>query len=114
MPITFGSVGDIIRVCLVIKDLVKVLDDSRGCSNEYQAVIRELWSLDRALLEVKLLSRSCQRTLELNPLGQLARQSALQCGNCVKDFLARIAKYEKSLRAGGPSNSIRDIAKKLR
>ena len=113
MPITFGSVGDIISVCLVIKDLIKVLDDSRGSSNEYQAVIRELWSLDRAVLEVELLSRSCERTLELNALGQLARQSALQCKDCVEDFLARIAKYEQSLRAGGSSNSVRDAAKKL-
>lgn len=42
MPITFGSVGDVISVCLLIKDLVKTLDDSRGSSAEYQEVIREL------------------------------------------------------------------------
>ena len=52
MPITFGSVGDIVSLCLLIKDLVKSLDNSRGSSAEYQAVIRELCSLDHALLEV--------------------------------------------------------------
>ena len=84
MPVTFGSVGDIISVCLVIKDLIKVLDDSRGSSSEYQAVIRELWSLDRALLEVELLSRSYERTFELNALGQVARQRIAVQGMCYR------------------------------
>jgi len=41
MPITFGSVGDIISVCLLVKD-VEALEKARRCKAEYQAVIREL------------------------------------------------------------------------
>ena len=35
MPITFGSVGDIISLSLLIKDLIKFLDQVRGSSAEY-------------------------------------------------------------------------------
>jgi hypothetical protein len=42
MPITFGAVGDIIFVCLLVKDLVEALDKSRGSKAEYQSAIREL------------------------------------------------------------------------
>jgi hypothetical protein len=42
MPLTFGAVGDIISVCLLVKDLVEVLDKARGSKAEYQAAIREL------------------------------------------------------------------------
>lgn len=78
MPITCGSVGDIISVSLLIKDLVKCLDESRGSSAEYQTVVRELWSLDRALLEVELLLRSCKQSAELRDLGETPRQ---HCGS---------------------------------
>ena len=54
MSFTFGSFGDIVTLSLLIKDLIKSLDDSRGSSAEYQAVVRELWSLDKALLEVEV------------------------------------------------------------
>ena len=42
MPVTFGAVGDIISVCLLLKDLVEMLDQARGSKAEYQSVIREL------------------------------------------------------------------------
>ena len=56
MPITFGSVGDIISVCLIIKDLIKILDESRH-STEHQETIQELWALDRVLLKVELVGK---------------------------------------------------------
>lgn len=36
MPIvaTFGSFGDILSICLIIKDLVKAIDDSKGACAE--------------------------------------------------------------------------------
>ena len=39
---TFGSVGDIISICLIVKDLVAALNDSAGSTVEYREVIREL------------------------------------------------------------------------
>ena len=76
VSVTFGSVGDIISIYIIIKDLVKALDDSRGSLAEYQEVIRELSALDRVLLEVELLWITCERTNELNAIRDTAHRNA--------------------------------------
>ena len=114
MPITFGSVGDIISVSLLIKDLVKSLDNSRGSSAEYQAVIRELWSLDHALLEVEVLIRSCQQTVQLNALSATVNQCAEQSRKCITSFHEQMKKFERGLKSGGSGSFIRDTALKVR
>ena len=114
MPITFGSVGDIISLSLLIKDLVKCLDESRGSSKEYQAVIRELWSLDHALLEVELLLRSCTQTVELSDLCKSANRCAEQCRDCVEDFRDKIKKYQRALQGGSTRNMVRETTAKIR
>lgn len=53
--VTFGSVGDIISVCLLAREVAECLDKARGSASEYQALSAELRSLDRALLEAGLL-----------------------------------------------------------
>jgi hypothetical protein len=74
MPAPFGfSVGDVIAVSIPIKDVFEALDSATGSSAEYQELIRELWSLDRALLEVEVLPRSCDTSIELNALSHTVR-----------------------------------------
>ena len=114
MPITCGSVGDIISVSLLIKDLVKCLDESRGSSAEYQTVIRELWSLDRALLEVELLLRSCKQSAELSGLCETANRCAEQCRKCIEDFRHRTKRYQIALEGGGTGNLLRSTTAKIR
>lgn len=114
MPVTFGSVGDIISVSLLIKDLVKSLDDSRGSSAEYRAVIRELGGLDRALLEVEIMFRSFEKTAELNAMTATVNESAEQCRNCIKRFHEQLKRYGRSLTAGGSGSFIRDTSLKIR
>ena len=114
MPITFGSVGDIISLSLLIKDLVKSLDNSRGSSAEYQAVIRELWSLDHALLEVELQFRSCQQTVQLNALNATVNQCAEQCRKCIATFYEQMKKFGRGLKSGGSGSFFRDTALKVR
>ena len=113
MPVTFGSVGDIISVCLLIKDLVTALDKSCGSSAEYLEVIRELWALDRVLLEVEILTRTLDDAVELNALHGTARRAADQCRQCIEAFLEKIKKYQNSLKSGGSGNAVKDIARKL-
>ena len=105
MPITFGSVGDIISTVLLIKALVKALDDSQGSGSEYCELIRELWSLEVALLEVENLSHTHPTVSSVNTL----RQAALQCRPGIDDFLKKIQKYHTSLRTQGSGNVIRDV-----
>ena len=114
MPVSFGSVGDIIAVGLLIKDLVKCLDDSRGSSSEFQSVIRELHSLDRALLEVGLLCSSYEASLGLDAHLKTALDIAEQCKSCVTEFQKRAHKYKPSLQPGGSGTILRDTAIKLK
>ncbi|OCL09337.1 hypothetical protein AOQ84DRAFT_339092 [Glonium stellatum] len=113
MPITFGSVGDIISVSLLVKDLLLALDSSRGSSTEYQAVIRELYILDTALLQVEQLSRSGTATPELHALYETAKQTVAKCREAVDLFTNRVKKYSSSLATGGSGNIIKDTARKI-
>ena len=114
MPITFGSVGDIISISLLVKDAVKALDDSGGSASEYQGVIRELWSLDRVLLEVELLSKKHEQTIELNALCVTARRVAEDTRKCIENFLKKIKKYDASLGDDATGNFIRGISMKIK
>ena len=113
MPVTFGSIGDIISVSILIKSLVKCLDESRGSSAEYQAVIRELGSLDDALLQVALLLPSCERSEELGDLCNSVIRCAEQCCKCVEGFREKTKKYQRALQRGGSRRLIRDTAAKI-
>jgi hypothetical protein len=114
MPITFGSVGDIISISLIVKDLVKALDDSRGSAAEYQEVIRELWSLDRVLLEVEHLSRNSEQTIELYALWATTKRATVECRRSIENFLEKIKKYEKSLGGHASGHTIRGVPMKIR
>lgn len=88
MPVPFGfSVGDMIAVSILIKDVFKALNDSTDASAEYWELCRELWSLDRALLEVELVSQTCDTSVELNALSHTVRRVASQCKECIEGFL---------------------------
>lgn len=114
MPVTFGSVGDIIAVSILIKNLVKCLNESRGSSAEYQAVIRELGSLDDALLAVALLLPSYDQSEELEDLCNSVNRCTKQCRQCVEDFREKTKKYQSALQRGGPVDLVRDSAAKIR
>ena len=119
MPVPFGfSVGDMITVNILIKDVFKALNDSTDASAEYRELCRELWSFDRALLEVELLSRTCDTSVELNALSHTVRRVAGQCKECIEGFLGGIKGYERSLRDGGREEGrlgkVCDIGRKVR
>ena len=50
------SVGDFVTCAILVKDLIKALQDTTGSSAEYQGLIKELFNLERALTEVKHLN----------------------------------------------------------
>ena len=109
---TFGSVGDIISVCIIIKHLIKALDDSRGSSVEYQEVIGELSALNRVLLEVELLWTTCGSTNELNAVRETVHCQADQCRKSIEAFLKKAKKYEPYLLDGGSGSFVRDATMK--
>jgi len=93
MPITVSSVGDIISLCILVKDLIAALDEARGSVADYQEIRRELWALEQALREVDLISRTEVNTPEINALFETVRPAAENCRRCVETFLARIEGY---------------------
>ena len=114
MPITFGSVGDIITLSLLIKNLAKSFDDSRGASAEYQAITRELTSLEHALSQVEEVFKTLNHTGNLSALDRTANQCVEQCRECITKYRERTKKFERNLRAGGSRNILRDTASKLK
>ncbi|CAE7020649.1 hypothetical protein CFE70_002898 [Pyrenophora teres f. teres 0-1] len=114
MSVTFGSVGDIISVCLLAKDLVTALDKTRGSKAEYQAAIRDLWILERVLLEIDLLTRQHgnEVTPELRSLWETANQSVSRCKRLISGFLARIQKYKPAFDRDG--NKLKEAAMGIR
>ncbi|KAF2500792.1 hypothetical protein BU16DRAFT_259008 [Lophium mytilinum] len=113
MSITFGSVGDIISVSLLVKDLLLALNDSRGSAAEYQALVRELYILDSALLQVVQLSRTHKATPELQALCETANYTVEKCRISIDAFKKRISKYKSSLSATGSGSAIKDAARKI-
>lgn len=109
MPFTpVGSLGDVIAVSLLARDLARALDDTRGSATEYQQVIQELWAFDQALHEVEHLSANCGQAVRANALCQTTTGMALQCRGSIDAFLTVIKRYQASLRKGGSGNVLRD------
>lgn len=116
MPVTFGAVGDIISVCLLVKDVVEALDKTRGSKAEYQSLTRELWILDRTLLEIEMFSRihGGGATPEMEALCETARQAVERCKGLVSEFLKSIKKYQRTFGESSKPNVIKEVAMKVR
>jgi len=100
MPVTFGSVGDIIAVALLVKDLVEALDRCRGSQAEYRQLIQELRLLEDVLRKVDHLcntSGTSGASFETVALHQTALKITDSCRNLIQAFSARLVKYDKAL-----------------
>jgi hypothetical protein len=111
MPITFGSVGDIIAVCILVKDCVEALSDTNGSVPQYQAVIRELHILEKALLEVGALSRTHATTPELVALFNSADTTIEQCRKALELFKAKTEPYDQHLGDSSASTTVQKLYK---
>ncbi|KAK3367404.1 hypothetical protein B0T24DRAFT_390146 [Lasiosphaeria ovina] len=101
MAVSFGSVGDIIAVCLLVKDLADAFDKTRGSGAEYQGLTRELGSLERCLLQVDLLCRSPVQSQDIATICDAARSTIKDCELSLQDLYRRIQKYDRYLNNKG-------------
>ena len=114
MPFTpVGSLGDIVALSLVIKDLIKALDDTGGSSAQYQEITRKLWAFERVVQEVETVCRKREDTVEMNALVASICCVANQSRQCIKTFLKNIRNYGRSLSTGGSGNTVRDTCRKF-
>lgn len=83
---------------LLMKDLVKSLDNSCGLSSHYQAVVSEQHSLDNTRLEIELVFLSCHASSQLASLRETALNIVMRYGNCVTAFRNRVRSYRVGLQ----------------
>ncbi len=100
------SFGDIVSAANIALSIYKALSDSAGSSYEYQCLIEELRSFERAL-------RMVDYALATTPPGEhLAQDIAAETTTCLdllKAFHDRIKSYQKALGRGGKGASWRKI-----
>lgn len=106
----FGvSVSDFIAGINLIRELIKALEDSAGSSSEYRELVKELYRLERALIEVKQLNLDGSRSNQEIAL----RQAAAQCQETIDGFLQTIRKYEPALSNNGMKSSLQSGLRKI-
>ena len=106
----FGfSVGDFVSGINLVRELIKALEDSAGSSAEYRDLIKELYSLERALIEVKHLDLDDTQHSQ----GIALQQAATQCQQTIDEFLQKIQKFRPAFRVGGSKSSWRDSLRKI-
>lgn len=94
MPVGFGfSVGDLIAALELVGTVIDALRDSGSASAEYRELLRVLYSLETALIQVKRLEVHESQHAELIAL----RQAAAQCQQTISDFWGKIKKYQPPL-----------------
>ena len=113
MPVTFGAVGDVIAVVLLIKDLVAALNDCRGSAYNFQLLVQQLQSLERALIEVDLLVKKHAASPGLSALCCAVGEAAGHCQNSAKSFYEKVKKYQQSLKPHGSGNFLKDTTRKI-
>lgn len=105
---TFGSVGDIIQICGLIKALINTLKDSRGSRERFRSLIEHLNHLELLLQEFDELAQVCDRSTKYESVGRRARLEILSCRSPIETFKTSLDKYRKSLRVGGSGNRLKD------
>lgn len=110
MPVGFGfSASDFIAAINLVKEVIDALRESGGAGSEYQELIRELHSLEIALLEVKRLELDDSQHHQVVAL----RHAASQCQRTIDNFCKTIQKYQPHLRAEGSNAKFRDGWRKI-
>lgn len=111
MPVTFGAMGDIIAVYVLVKDCVEALSDTNGSTAQYRAVIQELTVLEKALLEIAVSSRTHAATSELASIFATAKTTVAQCQASLESFKAKSQPYERHFEAS--ASSTRNAVQKI-
>ncbi|KAF5868118.1 uncharacterized protein Bfra_007314 [Botrytis fragariae] len=102
------SIGDFIAVGEVITTLIEGLRETGGSKSDYQELVRELQSLEKALKHVDNISMSKGSMIGLDGV----KCAALLCRYPLEEFLKTISKYENTLGSRAPQG-IRSVGRKI-
>ena len=110
MATPFGfSVGDFLATLELVHDVIEALKASGGSSAEFVELMNELYSLERALLQVKHLNVPSS----MQPQLAAVRQAAALSQGSIDDFLQKIKKFQPTLRIGGSQHKWKDALHKI-
>ncbi|KAE9376392.1 hypothetical protein N431DRAFT_529373 [Stipitochalara longipes BDJ] len=119
MTVPFGfSVGDFVAGIGLVQDVIEALRASSTSTARYQGLMSELFTLERALLEVKKLDlgdeqASRQERLDIEALHGALRLAATQCQDTISRLLNKVKKYEGHLSANGSGSKWKDALRKV-
>jgi len=108
---SFGfSVGDFITVAKIIADISSFLAESGGSKSEYQELLRELESLQHALIHLDKLQLGDSSSTNIDSI----KYAALSCRRPLEHFLCKIKEYDKSLGVWGKDGRLKAVGNKLK
>ena len=94
MSVGFGfSVGDFLAALELVSTVIDALRDSGQAGDEYRELLRQLYSLETSLIQVKRLEVDDSQHAELMAL----RQAAAQCQFTINAFWDKIEVYQRNL-----------------
>ena len=102
---TFGSVGDIVALCTIVRRGAEALSSVRGSKAQYRSLQQEVWNLSQALVSVQSLT---QEHDDLRRKGDLEK-ILIDCHECFVRFLKRIEVYECLDQLRDQRVSVKDI-----
>jgi hypothetical protein len=111
MSVGFGfSAGDFIAGLEQVATVIDALRESGDSGRRYRELVRELYSLETALLHVKRLELHESQSAEKIAL----HSAASQCQITITDFWEKVQKYHPSLGKSGSPSTIKDRWMKLK
>ncbi|KAL2258158.1 hypothetical protein VTK26DRAFT_8642 [Humicola hyalothermophila] len=94
---SFGfSVGDFLAAIELVHDLAVALSETSGSSSAFQGLAQELYSLERAMIEIKGL----QVSTALEPTLRAVLQVTSQCQRMITNFVRKNDVYVQCLGQG--------------
>lgn len=102
---------DIADLCLLIglvKKVSKALKETGGATTEYQLVVVELKGLKNILRHLETLKPTEDNVTHINAI----RGMALACQLPLRDFMAKLEKYESTLGPFADKRSLRVMVRK--
>lgn len=111
---TFGSFGDVLSLINLTVKIQKALSDSRGSSEDYQALLAELDSFSEFLNTVRDALQVRDGPKKLPDSVRNAIRSVLQSStSLLQRFYTDIERYRRNLRKGGSGSMMRDSWMKI-
>ena len=115
VALTFGAVGDLLALGILIKDIISALDNCRGSSREYQNLQESLTLLDVTLEEIGKAFHDLDRVRIARELHNTGLQSIQQVKNTLTAFHSeKLHKFRPSLGSSdGSGNRLKDAGRKI-